>query len=73
MLVLSDKDVSEIISEDVEALSDKYFDKKKVSKNDLLRFIFQECCKNMRKIIDEPKKKNAIKDSPLLLRHATIL
>ena len=47
LLVLPDKDVSEIFSEDVEALSDKYFDDKKVSKNDLSRLIFQKYCKNM--------------------------
>ena len=73
MLVLPDKDVSEIFSEDVEALSDKYFDDKKVSKNDLSRLVFKECCMNMRKTIDDPKKKNGIRYSPLLLRHATVL
>ena len=73
MLVLLDKDISEIFSEDVEAIFDKYFDDKKVSKNDLSRLIFKECCMNMRKTIDDPKKKNGIRYSPLLLRHATVL
>ena len=49
LLVLPDKDVFEIFNEDIEALSDKYFDDKKVSKNDLSRLIFQECFKNIRK------------------------
>ena len=49
LLVLPDKDVSESFSEDNEDLSDKCFDDKKVSENDLSRLISQECCKNMRK------------------------
>ena len=67
------KDVSECFSEDIEVLSDKYSDDKKVSKNDLSRLMFKECCKNMRKTIDDPKKKNEIQYSPLLLRHETVL
>ena len=49
LLVLPDKDISEMFSEDVEASSEKYFDDKKVSKNDLSRLILKECCQNMRK------------------------
>ena len=41
LLVLPDKDLSEIFSEDIEALSNKHFDDKKVSKNDLSRLIFK--------------------------------
>ena len=73
LLVLPDKDLSEIFSEDIEALSNKHFDDKKVSKNDLSRLMFEECCMNMRKTIDDPKKKNGIRYSPMLLRHATVL
>ena len=37
LLVLPDKDVSEIFSEDIDASSENYFDDTKVSKNDLSR------------------------------------
>ena len=57
LLDLPDKDVSEIFSEDVEASSEKYFDDKKVSKSDLARLIFKECCQNMRKTLGDPSKK----------------
>ena len=48
---------SKIFNEDVEASSEKYFDDKKVSKNDLSRLMFKECCQNMRKTSGDPSKK----------------
>ena len=57
LLDLPDKDVSELFSEDVEASSEKYFDDKKVSKSDLSRLIFKECCQNMRKTLGDQSKK----------------
>ena len=49
MLILLDKYVFDIFSEDVETGSENWFNDKKISKNDLSTLIFQEYCKNMRK------------------------
>ena len=57
LLVLSDKDMSEFFSEDIEASSKKYFDDKKVLKNDFSRLIFKECCQNVRKTLGDSSKK----------------
>ena len=73
MLVLQDKNVSEMFNEDIEALSDKHFDNEKVSKKSLTRLIVQECCNNMRKTINDSKNKNGIRYSSLLLRYATLI
>ena len=70
LLDLPDKDISIFFSEDVEASSEKYFDDKKVSKSDLSRLIFKECCQNMRKILGDPSK---IKDCVILNCYLVIL
>ena len=59
LLVLLDKDVSGFFREDIEARSDKCFDDKKVSNNDLSHLIVKECCQNMRKYwVVQVKKEN---------------
>ena len=64
---------SKIFNEDVEASSEKYFDDKKVSKNDLSRLIIKECCQNRRKMLGDSSKKKELRYSPLLLRHTIVL
>ena len=72
MLVLTDKDVSKIIGEDVEKISHKYLVDKKVSTDNVSRLIFKECSQTMRKQLGDPSKKG-LRYSPLLFCRVAVL